>query len=198
MPEAATGSITQVFRQIQIGDEAAARALWERFLPRLLGLARRTLAGRPQRAADAEDVVQSAFASFFEQVRRGYFAHPLDRDDLWNLLATFTQRKSLKQSRRELAAKRGGGRVIGEGDLGDRHGECLTLDGIAGQAHCTDLDLTCEEMLQKLGDEERAIAILRLLGHRNREIAENLGCTERKIERKLNLIRMTWEEPDTA
>src|SRR5262245_46326580 len=186
MPEEAVGSITQVFRQLQSGDAAAAGQLWQRFFPRLLGLARRTLTGRPQRAADADDAVQSAFASFFQQVHQGTFDASLDRNDLWNLLAAFTVRKSLKQARREAAVKRGGGRVLGEGDLAHREGQPLSLDAIAGQLPCSDFDLCCEELLQMLDDEERTIALLRMLGHRNREIAEQLGCTERKIERKLN------------
>ncbi len=31
-------------------------------------------------------------------------------------------------------------------------------------------------------------------GQSDREIAERLDCTERKVERKLNLIRLTWKE----
>ena len=193
MPEDATGSITHVFRQLQSGDADAAGELWERFFPRLLGLARRTLAGRPQRAAGPEDAVQSAFASFFERVRRGSFSD-LDRADLWNLLAAFTVRKSLNQARREQTAKRGSGRVLGEGDLAGPGGHPLPLDGLVGRLPAADLDLCCEELLQTLDDEERAIALLRLLGHKNREIADQLGCTERKVERKLNLIRLTWQD----
>jgi DNA-directed RNA polymerase specialized sigma24 family protein len=198
MSEAAAGSITQVFHRLQSGDAAAAGQLWERFFPRLLGLARRSLAGGLRRAADADDAVQSAFACFFERVRREPFDGVLDRRDLWNLLAAFTVRKSLKQARRERAARRGGGRVLGEGDLTGPGGQPLPLDGLAGRLPCADLDLACEELLQMLDDEERTIALLRLLGYRNREIAERLGCTERKVERKLNLIRLTWQEPASA
>jgi DNA-directed RNA polymerase specialized sigma24 family protein len=31
------------------------------------------------------------------------------------------------------------------------------------------------------------------LGFRNREIADRLGCTERTVERKLDLIRLKWK-----
>ena len=56
-----------------------------------------------------------------------------------------------------------------------------------------EFDLHCEELLDQLDPEQREIALLRLLGFRNREIADRLACTERKVERKLNLIRLTWE-----
>jgi len=60
--------------------------------------------------------------------------------------------------------------------------------------------LHSEELLDQLDSELREFALLRLLGFRNREIADRLGCTERKVERKLNLIRLKWESvwPDDA
>ena len=50
-----------------------------------------------------------------------------------------------------------------------------------------DFDLHSAELLDGLDPEVRTIAVVRLLGHTNREIATALGCTERKVERKLNL-----------
>jgi hypothetical protein len=48
MPDAA-GSITQFFEQLRAGNRDAAAPLCQRFLPRLIALAKKTLAGRPQR-----------------------------------------------------------------------------------------------------------------------------------------------------
>jgi DNA-directed RNA polymerase specialized sigma24 family protein len=157
-------------------------------------LARQTLAGRPQRAADAEDAVQSALASFVQRARNGSLAEGMDRDDLWALLGVIAVRKARRQVRRENALKRGGGRVVDEGRLSGGDGELPGLDGIAGALPPVDFDLATDEMLRALGDVERTIALLRLFGYRNREIAERLDCTERKVERKLNLIRLTWKE----
>jgi RNA polymerase sigma factor (sigma-70 family) len=193
MPESPEGSISHFFEGVRAGDEAAARKLWERFFPRLHGLARKVLAGRAQRAADAEDAVQSAFASFFRRAREGTFGQGLDRGDLWSLLGVMAVRKARRQARRELAEKRGGGHVLDEAALAgadDRAG----MDVLAARP-APDFDIHCEELLAQLSDPElRTIAVLRLLGHKNREIAEHLQCTERKIERKLNLIRLTWEQ----
>ena len=33
----------------------------------------------------------------------------------------------------------------------------------------------------------------KLIGNKNQEIAGKFGCSERKVERKLNLIRLKWE-----
>jgi DNA-directed RNA polymerase specialized sigma24 family protein len=184
------GSVTQFFGQLRAGSPAAAQVLWERFFPRLVALARKTLSGRPQRVADADDAAQSAFASFCLRVQAGEYDVG-NRADLWNLLGVITANKARMQSRREAAAKRGSGRIVGEDALVRSDGSPLPLAEAAALTP-GDFDLHCEELLSQLEPELREFAILRLLGYRNREIAEMHDCTERKVERKLNLIRLRW------
>jgi DNA-directed RNA polymerase specialized sigma24 family protein len=56
-----------------------------------------------------------------------------------------------------------------------------------------DVDLCCQELIDGLEEPLRPYAVLRLLGYKNREMAAEFGCTERKVERKLQLIRLKWE-----
>ena len=177
------GSVSVVFRQMRAGDPLAIEHLWERFRPRLLGLARSTLAGRWQRMTDAEDALQSAFIAFWQRAERGDFGDELNRDDLWNVLGVITVRKALKHQERERAQKRGGCGTSSN----------APLDAIAAPPLDPEMDLTCTQMLELLDQELRAFALLRLMGHKNREIAVQLGCTERKVERKMQLIRTVWE-----
>ncbi len=186
------GSVTRFFDELRVGSPGAAEQLWARFFPRLVALARQALAGHPQRVADADDAAQSAFASFCLRVKAGEFSVH-DRADLWNLLGVITTRKARKQVRHEAAQKRGGRRVRGEGALSKPDGSPLPLDEIARTCPPDEFDLSCEELLDQLGPELREFALLRLLGFRNREIADRLECTERSVERKLALIRLKWE-----
>src|SRR5688500_18453832 len=101
-PTDPAGSVTVFFGQLRSGDPAAAEALWAPFFPRLVGLARRTLAGKPQRVADAADAAQSAFISFCQRVKAGEI-QIAGRADLWNLLGVITARKARRQARREVA-----------------------------------------------------------------------------------------------
>jgi DNA-directed RNA polymerase specialized sigma24 family protein len=192
MPDDPAGSVTQFFRQMRAGDADAARRLWQLYFPRLVGLARHALAGRPQQAADAEDAALSAFTSFWHGA--GDFAQVLNRDDVWKLLGTIALRKALKQSRREAAAKRGGGRVVSEAALARPDGSPLPLDEAAGRLPPQEFDLIAADLLDGLDPECRTIAVMRLVGHTNGEVAAALGCTVRKVERKLNLIRLQWED----
>lgn len=187
-------SVTQAFEQLRNGDNAAVETIWHKYLPRLLGLARKTLEGRMVRMADAEDAVQSAFLSFWRRADRGDFTGDWNRNDLWNLMAKITVRKALNQVRRERAAQRGGGRVMGEEAFGADDTDGPGLDQALAQMPVQEFDLRVEELLNKLDDELREFALLRMLDYKNREIAELLNCTERKVERKLEKIRGLWRE----
>src|SRR6516165_11660123 len=59
-------TLLQLFRQ---GSEEAARELYERYVDRLIPLARHRLSERLARRVDAQDVVQSVFRTFFSRVR---------------------------------------------------------------------------------------------------------------------------------
>ncbi len=183
-PDDASGSITMLYQQWRQGDSSSLNELITRFRPRLLALAHSTLRGRVLRVADAEDALQSAMISFWGSVDNGGFEHEMDRDDLWNVLGLFTVRKAMKLQEREYAKKRGNGQVV----------TGFPLENSPQKPSNEGLDLVCSELLEMLDPELRSFALLRLMGHKNREIAEEFGCTERKVERKLQLIRAVWEQ----
>lgn len=107
------GTVTHWLDALQRGDGAAAQRLWEAYFRRLIGLAHRNLGGVPRGPSDSEDVVLSAFDSFYRGVAGGRFPQLADRDDLWRVLVTLTVRKASNAARKEAAAKRGGGQAAG-------------------------------------------------------------------------------------
>ena len=60
-----------LMRRLRSGEDAAAREVFERYTRQLVGLARRRLDERLAGKVDPEDVVQSAFKSFFVRQARG-------------------------------------------------------------------------------------------------------------------------------
>lgn len=179
-----SGSITMLYQQLRGGRSEALGELIAIFWPRLMALANSTLAGRLQRVSDAEDALQSAMISFWEQVGQGDFHPEMDRDDLWNVLGLITVRKALKLQEKERAQKRGSGRVV----------TGMALENSPAPVSDAEFDVLCTELLEMLEPDLRSFALLRLMGHKNREIADEFGCTERKVERKLQLIRTIWGE----
>jgi DNA-directed RNA polymerase specialized sigma24 family protein len=184
------GSVTWYFARFREGHDDALTPLWERFFPRLQGVAREILARHPVRGAGADDAVQDALVSFWQRVRGGQFVDVLHRDHLWNLLAQFTAYKTKRLLRHESAEKRGGGRVHSAENLPTEP----RLEQRAWEEPVEHVDLYVAELLDGLPEELREFATLRLIGHSTEEIAELMQCTQRKVQRKLELVRLNWQQ----
>src|SRR5690606_4054276 len=141
----------------------------------------------------------SAFDSFCAGVRRGRFEHVGGRDDLVRLLAVITARKAADLVDRRHRRKRGGSRVAAEADLTDGVGgsDGFHLDRLVGPGSDPALlalvDEAFEGLLAMLDDDTlRQIALGKLAGATDRELADGLGCSRRTVVNKLRLIRLTW------
>jgi DNA-directed RNA polymerase specialized sigma24 family protein len=197
------GSVTCWLGDLKGGDLAAAQPLWERYFSRLVGVARGKLrkVRRTSAGEDEEDAALSAFNSFCGGMARGRFPQLADRDDLWKLLVVITARKAIAQAQREGRKKRGGGRVVDEAVLfgqgsGD-DGSMAGLERIAGEGPSPEFAAMmaeeCQRLLDALDDDSlRQVALSRMEGYTNDEIADQLGCARRTIARRLDLIRKTW------
>ena len=193
-------SVTHWFEGIKQGDSGAARALWQRYFPQLVRLAREKLRGAPRRAADEEDVALSAMESFFEAAQQGRFPDLADRHDLWRLLVQMTARKVVDLRRRETRQRRGSGRVRGESALGAAAQESTewALAQAIGDTPTPEFAAMmaeeCRRLLEQLDDADlRTLAVAKMEGYSNREVAERLGCSVRTVERRLQLIRKRWQ-----
>jgi RNA polymerase sigma factor (sigma-70 family) len=199
-----TDSVSHWLRLLQDGDAAAAQPLWERYFHRLVGLARAKLQGQPRRAADEEDVALSAFASFCRAAEAGRFPQLADRDDLWRVLFTVTERKILNLIRDERRQKRGGGVVLTEAGLRPPDDSAPAgLDRFAGREPTPEFAAQVAEeyhhLLSRLDDRElQAIAVWKMEGETTPQIAARLGCAVSTVERRLRLIRQIWEEEEAA
>lgn len=191
----AGGSVSRWIGDLKEGDALAAQEIWERYFQRLVRLARQKLAAsrRTGGEADEEDAALSAFASFCDGAARGRFPLLNDREDLWRLLVVITARKAGAQAQKRRALKRGGDwhGVDHDPELAD------FMDGIAGSEPTPEFAVQVAEQYQRLldrlpDDELKRVAVMRLEGFTNDEIAENLGCARRTVARRLDLIRREW------
>jgi hypothetical protein len=87
-------------RGLATGDANAASLLWQRYYHELVELARARLGKTPRRVIDEEDVAVSVFRCLCEGATSGKFAAVVNRQELWQLLATITIRKVIDQKRR--------------------------------------------------------------------------------------------------
>ncbi len=91
------------------GSESAATELFDRYCEKLMNLARRRIGQRMASRIDPEDVIQSAFRTFFARVRKNEFTFE-GESDLFKLLVRLTVNKTLRQIAHHRAAKRDPGK----------------------------------------------------------------------------------------
>jgi DNA-directed RNA polymerase specialized sigma24 family protein len=202
----AQGSVTRLIIDLRSDEpavrEVAARLVWGRYFQGLLVLARNHLSARIRSREDEEDVLQSMYKSFCIRQRRGDF-DLANRDELWNLLVQITLRKARNAANRHLQGRRDVRREEGEAAV-DRSGSDLggtILDQIDSDgptpAEAALLNEALEHRFRKLSDPGlRQIAQWKLEGYTNPEIAAQLDCTLRTVERKLERIRAYWGNSD--
>jgi DNA-directed RNA polymerase specialized sigma24 family protein len=192
------GSITLLVRRLTAGDREAARHLFDRYYRRLVGLARARLKGKPRGMAGAEDVAAAAFASFCQIAEANEIDPPLtDRANLWALLVGITANKARNLTEHETAQKRGGGAVRGEEALVGPEDSSAGPGGL-DQFPAPDLppDLIVqvnqefERLMGLLSKQNLAdVALWKMDGDTDEEIAAKLGRNVRSVQRKLDLIR---------
>ena len=200
------GSVTRLIQLLRSDDagerDLAARLIWRRYFRDLLELARNNLNRRIRRREDEEDVLQSMYKSFCLRQQRGEF-DLAGRDALWKLLVTITLRKARNAAKKQMRDKRDIAReqTIADRDESESAHWALEQMDAAGPspAEAAVLNEALERRLQALADPElRQIALWRLEGYTNREIADRLDCTERSIERRLERIRSKWTSYDDS
>jgi DNA-directed RNA polymerase specialized sigma24 family protein len=147
-------------------------------------------------------VASSALASFYQGIKEGRYPQLADRDDLWRLLFTITIRKAKNLVRDERRKKRGGGTVRGDSALRGPD-DSDTTEPLLNNVPSKDPDpvtitIAIEGLRLLIGrlgaGELRQIALWKLEGYTNEEIAHKLGCAVRTVERKLLVLRDQWHK----
>jgi RNA polymerase sigma factor (sigma-70 family) len=190
------GSISREIGRLQAGELDAAGWLYERCYQWLWQKTRKGLRSHPElcRLVEADEISISAFEQFRLDVVAGKLPDVQDRDSLFRLLAWIIQNKIITRARRELSAKRGGGRVRVESELSPaatQSNEAFGLDRFADPASFEPaFKASLEDLLRLLDDDEqRRIAVLLTEGYGPKDIAKEIGRSESTVRRKLDRIR---------
>jgi RNA polymerase sigma-70 factor (ECF subfamily) len=181
-------SFDNLMTRLRERDDAAAKEVFDEFAGRLIALARSRLDSHIRRKVEPEDVVQSAFRSFFTRQADGKFELK-NWESLWGLLAQITLRKCghkikaltgpTRDVRREVPPPRT--------DDSDIVWEEVARDPTASQ-HAI-LDETLEQLRRGLKEREWQVFVLRLQGYTAMEISEQVGRTEYTVAGILKKIR---------
>jgi len=186
------GSVTRMIEGLRRKSDSAGAEVWRRFQRRMAGLAQRKL--RPGVGVkDSEDIAIEAFHSFLVRLADGRLAYVRNREDAWRTLATIVVRKAINAARDACRLRRAPAPTH---ELMSAPG---SVDSVVDPAPTPDrqiaLDDAMETLLAVLDDDQlRSIALAKLAGETNQEIAVQQKCSLATIERRLKLIRMRWEK----
>jgi DNA-directed RNA polymerase specialized sigma24 family protein len=193
----------QWMSELKAGNSTATGWVWKQYFTRLMALAQKRMRSLPRRAADEEDVALSALNSFLAGARAGRFPQLENENDLWRLLVTITKRKVSRQRRRHFAARRGGGQERGESAFGSKPDSAAgrAIESVPSQVptppFAAEFAEECHILFDRLQDPLlRDIALWKMEGFTNEEIAHKLQRHVRTVERKLALIRDCWMTSD--
>ena len=190
---ATNDSFREWLTRLRAGDDAAGRAVFQRFAHRLIGLARRQFHASLKYKVDPEDVVQSAYKSFFRGFDEGKFTLG-SWDGLWGLLTLITMRKCADQVEYHRAECRDAMREVpaaAEGETGATGIEALSREPTPQEAAV--LSETVEQLLASLDEDERPIVELSLQGYTTQEISQQIGRPERSVRRLRERVRQRLE-----
>lgn len=153
------------------GNSEAATQIFNRYVTRLVALAQSRLSPLLQGRVDPEDVVQSAYRSFFRRVK--------DQDvtlrrsgDLWRLLAAFTINKARGCVEREMAQMR---------DPRRQEHESALIEAIQSDPTPEEAAILIEQLasfMPVLPPRDRRILELRMRGNSVDEIVAELAHPE--------------------
>lgn len=192
----AAGSVTTWLRAYRSGDDQAAQRLFERYFRRMVVVARQRI-GRDRPDFDSEDVALSAFHTFCSALQENQYPELNGADGLWRLLVVMTERKAGDRMKGERALRRGGaGRNADKLPMATV-GQRLSLDEIIKEDDDPQLLILMAEQYRRLLDilqdaELEQLAIYKMEGYTNEEVAERLGYSRRTVQRMLNLIKKLW------
>lgn len=171
------------------GDSAAANHIWQQYFDRLVRAVRGRLYGQNRAVTDEEDIVLSVFDSFYAAAEDGRFPELTDRDGLWKLLLRMSARKIVDKRRHDQRKRRGG-----EVSIHSLDGDAPVLTKAIGNEPSPEMVIMMQESVEQLFShlgvgQLRELAVAKLEGYSNADLAERFECSERTIERRLHLIR---------
>jgi RNA polymerase sigma-70 factor, ECF subfamily len=184
----------QLMARLRAGDDDAAAQVYNRFIPRLIGLIHHRLDRRLRSNVDPEDVAQSVFRSFFVRNAGGQF-DLASWDGLMGVLTIITIRKCSRRARYFRAARRNVQREVRITAGSDESGKGWQLaDNDDRPSEKVIMAEIVERLMEGLDTTEQPILLLSLQGYTVAEISAQVERTERTVQRVLQRLRRRLEK----
>jgi RNA polymerase sigma-70 factor (ECF subfamily) len=177
-----------LLRQVRLGQQDAATALYLRYATQLRRMADRTISADLAVRVSGEDIVQSVFRTFFRRASNGQYDIG-DADGFWRLLLVIALNKIRACGNHHRASKRSVSRTQ---PLEHELDSPVSRDDEESAFQI--LKLTIDELIRSLPPEHHEIVYMRIEGREINEIAEKTRRAKRSIERILQGFRKQLSE----
>jgi hypothetical protein len=198
-------SLVALIDGLRAGNAVVFREFFERFFPTHVARLKRRLGAGYSGLDDPEDMALSVFRRFWAVVaaQSPLTAGLSDCRGLLRVLSVLTQQKLREVHRYEHRQRRDCRRTRREADICSRGDACLSVEEAMASDRPGDWDVAFLDLLThllgELSERQQAVALRKLDGISSQEIAVELGCCERTVERHLSEIRDRWRShPDLA
>jgi RNA polymerase sigma-70 factor (ECF subfamily) len=192
-----SNSFAEFLTRLHDKDDAAAQELFRRFAHQLIALAHRHIDAGLRHKVDPEDVVQSAYKSFFYRYGDGKL-EVVNWNSLWGLLTLITVRKCAERAAYHRAECRDAAREVSPPREDEASPWLEPFGREPTPLEAAVLSETVEQLLAGLDEDERPILELSLQGYTTREISEKLGRAERTVRLLREGIRHRLERMQRA
>jgi DNA-directed RNA polymerase specialized sigma24 family protein len=198
--ESLAGSVTDHLGRAKLGESFAQFQLWQRYVERLVRLARANLLNAANAVAEPEDIALEVFNDLLVGLEQNRFRKLNDRNDLWRVLLMLTKRRSIDELRKSNSKKRNCRQnALATHNLAIQDVASLGQDQLSSEEPTPDeAVLLKEEVSMRINSLEdatlKSIALAKMAGHDNQEIAQRMDISLRSVERKLAIIRRRWLE----
>jgi len=173
--------------RLQRGESQAIRDLFDKYSHQLEQIAAKNIHAGLKRRFDGEDIVQSAFRTFFRRQQDNQFRIK-HSDQLWRLLVRITLCKTRSHARRHTAARR---------DAKAEKAGAVDWESLGQEASPQDVIALWEEVdavLEGLPDQAGDILFKRIEGETKSDIARQLNLSRQTIHRILKLVETRLSE----
>jgi RNA polymerase sigma factor (sigma-70 family) len=201
----AMSSVTSLIGSLRTGSPAAFEQVFQRFFPTLVSRLERRLGSAYPGVEGPEDVALSIFRRLWNVVsgQSPLAAGLSDQRGLLRILSVLTRQKLREAHRYEHRLQRDRRRTRREADCSSARDTCSSVQEATANDRPGDWDVAFLDLLThllgQLSERQQAVALRKLDGLTSREIAGELRCSERAVERHLSEIRDRWRfHPDLA
>ena len=175
-----------IMLRLDAGESQAFQELFDQYSDRLRTIVSRNVNQKLAKRFDSDDVLQSAYRTFFRRLGGAEF-NIANSQELWRLLVKITICKTQTFARRHTADKRNVDAENREADL------TLVLQNEASVEDAASLWEEVNDVLAGLPEQAGTIFYLRLEGESKTGIAEQLDLSRQTVHRTLKLIHNRLE-----